>query len=117
MEPLPEHDTGDAERLATHIAERVAADGASFAEAARNFEEQYRQLLSAVAASHTRFAFDREGRPAAIAAVRNALPPVERDLLDAIVEDHACEVAAIEEALYRVACAARRRPAGSGDAR
>ena len=112
MERLPEHDTGDAERLAAHLAERIVGDADNFADAARSFENEYRTLLAAVAALHARFAFDREGRPAAIAAVRNALPPVERDLLDAIVEDHACEVAAIEEALYRVARAARRRPRG-----
>ena len=110
MERLPEHDTKEAERLAARIAERIGQDAEAFTDAARNFEEEYRRLLAMVAALHTRFAFDREGRPAAIAAVRNALPPIERDLLDAIVEDHACEVAAIEEALYRVARAARGRP-------
>jgi hypothetical protein len=109
MERLPGHDTEEAERLAARIAERIGGHGGTFDDAARDFEQEYRRLLAAVAAMDTRFAFDRDGRPAAIAAVRNALPPTERDLLDAIVEDHACEVAAIEEALYRVARASRSR--------
>jgi hypothetical protein len=124
MEPLPEHDTArtdttpsDSHRpdttriddLAARIAGRSAAGTAAFADAAREFEDEYRSLLAAIAGLHARFAFDRDGRPGAIAAVRDALPPVECDLLDAIVDDHVCEVAAIEEALWRVARAAARR--------
>ena len=124
MEPLPEHDTArtdttpsasnrpDTTRiddLAARIAGRSAAGTAAFADAAREFEDEYRSLLAAIAGLHARFAFDRDGRPGAIAAVRDALPPVECDLLAAIVDDHACEVAAIEEALWRVARAAARR--------
>ena len=45
------------------------------------------------------------GGPDAINAVREALPMMERDLFDAVLEDHACEVAAIEEALYQFALA------------
>lgn len=60
-------------------------------------------LLTAVRHSHERFAFDRDGRPDAIAAVRHALPAMEADLLDAILDDVACELAAYQEALYRVA--------------
>ena len=127
MEPPPDHDParidatpGDSDRpdttrvddlaarIAARIAARSAAGATAFADAAREFEDDYRGLLAAIASLHARFAFDRDGRPGAIAAVRNALPAVECDLLDAIVDDHACEVAAIEEALWRVARAAAR---------
>ncbi len=125
MEPLPERDTtrrdttgtqsarADAtlDDLADRLAARAASGTAAFADAAREFDDEYRQLLAAVAGLHARFAFERDGRPAAIAAVRDALPAVECDLLDAIVDDQACEVAAIEEALWRVARAAARRSA------
>ena len=33
---------------------------------------------------------------------------MERDLFDAVLEDHACEVAAVEEALYQLALALGR---------
>jgi hypothetical protein len=55
------------------------------------------------------FAFDQEGRPGAIAAVREALPVVEREIFDAIIEDHACEVAAFREALRQLMEAMRGR--------
>jgi hypothetical protein len=60
-------------------------------------------LLAAIRDLGPQYAFERDGRPEAIAAVRLALPPVERDLLDAIVDDHACEVAALREALLQIA--------------
>ncbi len=41
--------------------------------------------------------------------MREALPATEREILDAIVEDHACEVAAIHEAMFLVARACARR--------
>jgi hypothetical protein len=63
----------------------------------------FQALLAAVRASDPRFAFEREGRPDAIAAIRAALPAVESDLFDAVVEDHACEVAALTEALRLLA--------------
>ena len=66
-------------------------------------------LLEAIRTLGSRFHFDREGRPGAIAAVRHALPSMERDLFDAVVEDHACEVAALTEALWQVAGAMSRR--------
>ena len=56
-----------------------------------------------------RFAFDDEGRPPAIDAVRNALPMMERDLLDAIIEDFTCQLAAAAEAARQIA----RTAAGS----
>ena len=60
-------------------------------------------LLDRIRALDPAYAFDREGRPGAIAAVREALPLQEQELLDAIIEDHACELAAVREALFRVA--------------
>ena len=66
-------------------------------------------LIGALRQSDERFAFDSEGRPAAIAAVREALPANEAELLAAILDDVACELAAYQEALYRIAVAARHR--------
>jgi hypothetical protein len=66
-------------------------------------------LIGAVRDSHERFTFDVEGRPGAIAAVREALPASEAELLSAILEDVAAELAAYQEALYQVVIAARQR--------
>jgi hypothetical protein len=71
-------------------------------------EPMFAMLLNAIRDSDARFAFDRDGRPAAIAAVREALPLMERDLFDAVVEDHTCEVAALSEALVLMAQALAR---------
>jgi hypothetical protein len=68
-------------------------------------EHEFRRTLDVVKASHPKFAFDRDGRPAAIAAVREALPTIERDLFDAVVEDYECELAATREALLRMIAA------------
>ena len=65
-------------------------------------------LVAAIRELEPRFAFDRAGRPGAVAAVRQALPAMERELLDAIVEDYACELAALREAIDQVAGAVRR---------
>ena len=72
------------------------------------FDADYRELLRAVSRLDARFAFDRDGRPGAINAVREALPMMERDLFDAVLEDQACELAAVEEALYQFALALAR---------
>lgn len=66
------------------------------------FEDEFRRRLEAVKASGSTFAFDREGRPGAIAAVRAALPLLERDLFDAVLEDCDCELAATREALFQM---------------
>jgi hypothetical protein len=98
--------TPDVERLAAACAARlqeiIAADAAVL-------EPDFRALLDAVRRLDRRFDFDRDGRPAAIAAVRDALPPTERELLDAIIEDHACEIAAVHEAMFQVARAGAQR--------
>jgi hypothetical protein len=68
-----------------------------------SIDEAIAPLLQAIRDSDPRFAFETEGRPGAVEAVRQALPTVERDLFDAVIEDHACEVAALREALRRLA--------------
>jgi hypothetical protein len=65
-------------------------------------EQEFQETLVAVKASHPRFAFDREGRPGALAAIRGALPRIERELFDAVIEDCECELAATREALFRM---------------
>jgi hypothetical protein len=91
----------DVQRRAEALAARLnGAD--SFAEVRRACGAEYDELIRAIRAVDARFAFDREGRPAAVAAVREALPLMERDLFDAVVDDHACEVAAVEEALFQI---------------
>ena len=66
------------------------------------FEEEFRRRLASVKAASPKFAFDRDGRPGAIAAVRGALPLMERELFDAVVEDCECELAATREALFQM---------------
>lgn len=70
---------------------------------------EYRDLLNLIREVDPGFAYDRDGRPAAIDAVRQALPAIERDLFDAIIEDYTCELAAAEEALYELARAFGRQ--------
>jgi hypothetical protein len=65
-------------------------------------EQEFHRILTAVKATHPKFTFDRDGRPGAIAAVRAALPTMERELLDAVVEDCECELAATKEALFQM---------------
>lgn len=65
-------------------------------------------LLDAIRAFQPRFAFEAEGRPAALDAVRHALPAVERELFDVILEDYQCEIAALREAAYQLVRAADR---------
>ena len=65
-------------------------------------EQEFRRRLEAVKTSNPKFAFDREGRPGAIAAVRGALPAIERELFDAVMEDCECELAATREALWQM---------------
>lgn len=101
------HEDTDVTRRADELAARLAAEQ-SFDAVRQSAEREYLALLHAVRETSQRFAFDRDGRPGAIGAVREALPVMERDLFDAVLEDHACEVAAIEEALYQFALALSR---------
>ncbi|HTM02677.1 MAG TPA: hypothetical protein VL173_04165 [Vicinamibacterales bacterium] len=93
--------------LASACAAHLPQAAATFAGDVRAFDDAWQQLLTAMARSDARFGFDRDGRPAAIDAVRRALPAVERELFDVILEDVACELAATQEALYRVAITIR----------
>jgi hypothetical protein len=102
-----EHDA--LQRQADRVAARMSGQLALFAEAEPQFQSEYRELLAAASRLGPAYAFDRQGRPSAIEAVRQALPLMERDLFDAILDDFACERAAIEEGLYRVALAYARR--------
>lgn len=108
MGPTDEGNIGGA---ADALAGRIG-DAESFSQARRGLESEYEALLLAVRALDARFAFDREGRPGAVTAVREALPLMERELFDAVMDDHACEVAAIEEAMYQVVRACRRPSEG-----
>ena len=92
-------------RCAARLAGRLPLHESSFDAVRQQSETEYQALLDAVKRLHARFAFDRDGRPGAINAVREALPVIERDLFEAVIEDHACEVAAVEEALYQFALA------------
>ena len=92
-------------RCAELLAGRLPLHESSFDAARQQSEPEYLALLETVTRLHARFAFDRDGRPGAINAVREALPVMERDLFEAVLEDHACEVAAVEEALYQFALA------------
>jgi hypothetical protein len=65
-------------------------------------EEEFRQRLASVKTENARFAFDRDGRPGAIAAIRAALPMMERELLEAVIEDCECELAATREAFLQM---------------
>ncbi len=70
-----------------------------------SIEHEFQRTLAAVKASDPKFAFDRDGRPDAVAAVRAALPTMERELFDAVMEDWECELAATREALSRMLAA------------
>jgi hypothetical protein len=64
-------------------------------------EREFERRVEQVKDSAPRFTYDREGRPGAIAAVRGALPLMERELFEAVVEDFECELAACREAVFR----------------
>ena len=65
-------------------------------------EQELTRRLAALQNSDPKYAFDRDGRPGAIAAVRGALPLTERELFDAVIEDFECELAAYREALLQM---------------
>lgn len=92
----------DARRRVRNMAAAYATDDAIEIDA----------LLAAIRDLGPQYAFEREGRADAVAAVRHALPSMEQELLDVIVEDHACEVAALREAIAQLAAIVRRTPEG-----
>jgi len=95
--------------LASACAQQIPSAPSSFAADRSSFQAAFDALLAAVAASDGRFAFERDGRPQALQAVRAALPAMEAELFDAILEDVACELAATQEAMYQLALANRSR--------
>ena len=95
-------------RCAEGLAASLTGSDPTFDAVRARAEREYLALLHAVRKTHERFAFDRDGRPDAVNAVREALPVMERDLFEAVLEDHACELAAVEEALYQFALALAR---------
>jgi len=101
--------------LASACARQIPASPSSFADDCVAFQASLNALLAAIAASHVRYGFDREGRPQALQAVRSALPAMESELFDAILDDVACELAATQEALYQVALANRESRIVNGE--
>jgi hypothetical protein len=83
----------------------AAACAAHLPSATGSFAADLPGFAESVTRLEPRLTFHREGRPTALAAVRTALPTVERELLDAIVEDYACELAATQQAMYQIALA------------
>jgi hypothetical protein len=93
--------------LASACARQLPVSPSNFDADSAGFRSSFDALLAAVAASDPRFTFDRDGRPPALQAVRNALPAMEAELFDVILEDLGCELAATREALYQLAIANR----------
>ena len=111
MDKAQDSDTATLDDHADRAARRLSDAHASFAEAVQEMGADYDELLRAVARLGPAYAFDRAGRPGAVEAVRQALPVMERDLFDAILDDYACELAAVQEGLLRIALAYGRRRA------
>ena len=99
----------DVSQRAAECAKAIPSGARSFNEDRTAFATALAALVRAVRDSDERFAFDLEGRPGAIAAVREALPASEAELLTVILEDVASELAAYQEALYQMAVAAGQR--------
>ena len=99
--------SGDLTLLTAACLRRVPAHASSFREDGATFADDLTALVNAIKTIDTAYAFDSDGRPGAIAAIRRALPVMEAELFDAVLEDVGCELAARQEALYRLALAAR----------
>jgi hypothetical protein len=80
----------------------AATPGARLDDPLSPFAQTFQALLAGIMDANPRLIFDRAGRPAAVGAVRDALPQLEQELFDAILEDCACELAATHEALGQV---------------
>jgi len=89
-------------RLAQICASRIDPAWQSFDESFPALKDDLQQLLDSLKTLDPRFQFDRAGRPGAVAAVRGALPGVERELFDAVMEDCECELAATREAFFQL---------------
>ena len=99
--------TAPINQLAGSCAARLPASPRSFNEDRPAIHHELTALITALQDQDARYAFDAQGRPGALAAIRNALPAIEGELLDAVLDDVACELAAWQEALYQVAQAAK----------
>jgi hypothetical protein len=99
MTPTPNPTIAD---LARACAEAITADGAGIGDPSSPLGGRLRALLEALMNADPRLIFDRAGRPAAVAAVREALPQLEQELFDAVLEDCSCELAATHEALLEI---------------
>jgi hypothetical protein len=101
-------------RLAEICSSRIDPACRSFDDTFPRFKNEMQQLPDALKTTDPRFLFDRNGRPGAIAAIRGALPGVERELFDAVMEDCECELAATREAFFQLvkACQAKLPSAG-----
>ena len=91
-------------------ASRIDPASQSFDDAFPRFKDEMNHLLETLKKLDPRYLFDRAGRPGAVAAVRGALPAIERELFDAVMEDCECELAATREAFFQVVKACQRTP-------
>jgi hypothetical protein len=96
-------------RLAEICASRIDPASRSFDEAFPQFKTELGELLDTLKTLDPRYLFDRHGRPGAVDAIRAALPTIERELFDAVIEDCECELAATREALFQVARSCQSR--------
>jgi hypothetical protein len=96
------------EQLAATCARALPEPTDPFDAGRGEFGAVYAALVDALRTTDPRFEFDLAGRPSALAAVRHALPAMEAELLDAIFEDVRAELAAHQEALFRIAVAVRQ---------
>jgi hypothetical protein len=101
-------------RLAQMCASRIDPASGSFDKSFPLFKNEMYQLLEALKALDPRFLFDRGGRPGAVAAIRDALPGVERELFDAVMEDCECELAATREAFFQLVRACQTSLSAAG---
>jgi len=99
-------------RVAAELSRRAAACAAYLpdppteaADAAPQFDDMLSELVHTLCDIDPRFMFDRTGRPVVIDTIRQSISGVEREMFDALLEDHACELAAVKAALLQVALA------------
>ena len=108
---MDSHAHAGVNRRAADCAAQLSSPSTSFVDTPPAFQQAFRDLTDAVRQLDARFAFDRDGRPDAIQVIRAALPALEREIFDAVIDDHACEVAATQEALYQITLAHGRQVA------
>ena len=92
-------------RLAAACAAHLPNPATAASTAGPGFDEGLNELVQALCDADQGFMFDRKGRPPTIETIRRALSGVESTLFDAVLEDHACELAAIKAAFLQVALA------------